>query len=155
MTLSLHKQVSQDNSSNISNLIDILIQRAETKPHQVAYTFLQDGETEEVNLTYQELDQRARAVAASLKVFCQPGDRALLLYPSGLDFIEAFFGCLYAGVVAVPAYPPKRNQKLSRLLSIANDSQAKIALTTTSILTDIDRRREKELDLLNQPSQGA
>ena len=146
MTLSLHKKVSQDNSRNISNLIDILIQRAETQPHQVAYTFLQDGETEEVNLTYQELDQRARALAAQLQSW--QGERALLLYPSGLEFITAFFGCLYAGVVAVPVYPPRRNQKLSRLLSIANDAQAKIALTTTSILADIEKRWEEEVELV-------
>ena len=58
------------------------------------------------------------------------GQRALLLYPAGLDFIAAFFGCLYAGVVAVPAYPPRRNRSLSRIEAIADDSEAKIALTT-------------------------
>ncbi|MHC5828625.1 MAG: AMP-binding protein, partial [Nostoc sp.] len=75
------------------------------------------------------------------------GERALLLYPSGLEFITAFFGCLYAGVVAVPVYPPRRNQKLSRLLSIINDAQAKLALTTTSILADIEQRWKEEAEL--------
>ncbi len=72
-----------------------------------------------------------------------------MLYPSGLEFITAFFGCLYTGVVAVPVYPPRRNQKLSRLLSVVNDAQAKIALTTRSILADIDRRWKGESELLN------
>ena len=93
-----------------------------------------------------ELDQQARAIAAGLQSW--QGERALLLYPSGLEFIKAFFGCLYAGVVAVPVYPPRRNQKLSRLLSIANDAQAKLALTTTSIFADIDRRWQEEPELL-------
>ena len=60
-----------------------------------------------------QLNQRAQAIAAYLQSFCEPGDRALLLYPSGLEFIAAFFACLYAGVVAVPVYPPRRHQKLS------------------------------------------
>ena len=71
----------------------------------------------------------------------------LLLYPSGLEFVTAFFGCLYAGVIAVPVYPPRRNHKLSRLLSIANDARAKLALTTTSILADINRRWDIEPEL--------
>ena len=62
------------------------------------------------------------------------GERALLLYPAGLDFIAAFFGCLYAGVVAVPAYPPRRNRSLSRIQAIADDAEAKVALTTVQVL---------------------
>ncbi|NET66088.1 MAG: amino acid adenylation domain-containing protein [Moorea sp. SIO1G6] len=114
-------------------------------PDQLAYIFLQNGETESGSLTYGELDRQATAIASHLQ--SMPGERALLLYPSGLEFISAFMGCLYAGVVAVPVYPPRRNQKLSRLLSIANDAQAKLALTTTSILADIDRRWEREPEL--------
>ncbi|NEQ18044.1 MAG: fatty acyl-AMP ligase [Moorea sp. SIO3E2] len=114
-------------------------------PNQLAYIFLQNGETPSGSLTYGELDRQATAIASHLQ--SMPGERALLLYPSGLEFISAFFGCLYAGVVAVPVYPPRRNQKLSRLLSIANDAQAKLALTTTSILADIDRRWEREPEL--------
>ncbi len=68
------------------------------------------------------------------------GERALLLYPPGIEFISVFFGCLYAGVIAVPAYPPRRNQKLSRLQSIATDAQAKIALTNSSVLMKIKDR---------------
>ena len=129
-----------------TSLLDILRDRAKYQPDKQAYIFLQNGETESGSLSYGELDRQARAIAAHLQSW--QGERALLLYPSGLEFITAFFGCLYAGVVAVPVYPPRRNQKLSRLLSIVNDAQAKLALTTISILADIDRRWEQEADLL-------
>ncbi len=128
-----------------SSIIDILLKRAENQPNQKAYIFLQDGETETGSLSYGELDQKARAIAAHIQTY--QGERALLLYPSGLEFITAFFGCLYAGVIAVPVYPPKRNQKLSRLLSIVNNSQAKIALTTTSIRDDIEKIWQQEPEL--------
>ncbi len=62
------------------------------------------------------------------------GERALLLYPAGLEFIAAFFGCLYAGVIAVPAYPPRRNRDMARIEAIADDAEAKIALTTIEVL---------------------
>ncbi|NEO35906.1 MAG: AMP-binding protein [Moorea sp. SIOASIH] len=120
------------------SLVDLLGERAQAQPNQLAYIFLLDGETESGSLTYGELDAKARAIAAHLQ--SMQGERALLLYPSGLEFISAFMGCLYAGVVAVPVYPPRRNQKLSRLLNIVNDAQACIALTTTSILADIEQR---------------
>ncbi|WP_189524989.1 AMP-binding protein [Nostoc sp. 'Peltigera membranacea cyanobiont' 232] len=126
-------------------LSDILLQRVQIHPDQKAYIFLQDGETESESLTYGELDRQARTIADHLQSW--QGERALLLYPEGLEFITAFFGCLYAGIVAVPVYPPRRNQKLSRLLSIVNDAQAKVALTTTSILTNIDERWEEEPEL--------
>ena len=128
-----------------SSLVAILWQRAQNQPDRSAYIFLQNGETESGRLTYGELDRQARAIASHLQQW--RGERALLLYPSGLEFITAFFGCLYAGVIAVPVYPPRRSQKLSRLLSIVNDAQGKLALTTTSILGDIEKRWSEEYEL--------
>ena len=96
-------------------------------------------------MTYGELHKQASSIASHLQSF--KGERALLLYTSGPEFITAFFGCLYAGVIAVPVYPPRRNQKLSRLLSIANDTQVKIALTTTPILADIEKRWVSDSEL--------
>ncbi|MGB3642115.1 MAG: fatty acyl-AMP ligase [Rivularia sp. (in: cyanobacteria)] len=123
-----------------SNLVDILCYRGQYQPEKTAYTFLQNGEIESASLTYQEVDRRSRTIAAQLQKLGLAGERALLLYPPGLEFIVAFFGCLYAGVIAVPAYPPRRNQKLSRLLAIATDSQAKVAMTTESLLVDLKTR---------------
>ena len=66
------------------------------------------------------------------------GQRALLLYPAGTEFIAAFFGCVYAGVVAVPVYPPRRNRSLDRIQAIADDAEAKVALTTDSVLSRVE-----------------
>ena len=130
-----------------STLVELLRYRAFHQPDQLAYTFLLDGETETVRLSYGELDQQARAIAAKLQSLGVTGSRALLLYPPGLEFIAAFFGCLYAGVVAVPAYPPRRNQNISRLQAIVSDAQAAVALTTTSELTNIERRFAQNREL--------
>src|SRR5437588_485028 len=120
-----------------STLVDLLRRRALRQPDQLAYTFLLDGETSELRLTYRELERRALAIAAALRLAGATGGRALLLYPPGLDFIEGFFGCLYAGVVAVPAYPPdpaKLQRTLPRLQAVIADAQATLVLTTSPIL---------------------
>lgn len=108
-----------------------------SQPEQLAYTFLADGEAEENRLNYAEMDREARAIGAWLQSFMSPGERALLIYPPGLEYIAAFFGCLYAGVVAVPAYPPRRNRNLLRLQAILTDAQASVALTLDSILSKL------------------
>ena len=81
--------------------------RAEERPQSLACAFLNDGGRESERLSYAELDREARRIAAWLQVSRAPGDRALLLFPAGLDFLKAFFGCLYAGVIAIPAPPPE------------------------------------------------
>jgi amino acid adenylation domain-containing protein/non-ribosomal peptide synthase protein (TIGR01720 family)/FkbM family methyltransferase len=122
-----------ETSPRIESLIDLLRFRALRQPEQCAYTFLLDEGTES-SLTYGELDRRARAIASSLQSTVKPGDRVLLLYPPGLEYITAFFGCLYASAIAVPAYPPRHNRNLLRLQAIVGDAQAKLALTTSAIL---------------------
>ncbi len=120
--------------SQLTTLVDILQHHANSQPQKRAYLFLEKGEREKGELSYQELWEKASIIASSLQN--HQGERALLLYPSGLEFITAFFGCLLAGVVAVPVYPPRRNQKLSRLLSIVEDAEATLALTTESLLSN-------------------
>jgi acyl-CoA synthetase (AMP-forming)/AMP-acid ligase II len=125
-------------SSAHSTLVDILRWRALHQPDQLAYTFLLDGETEEVNLTYAELDRRARAIAAWLQGLGAYGEGALLVYPSGLEFIAGFFGCLYAGVVAIPVYPPhspRLDKFLPKFRAIANNAQPVVALTSSALLS--------------------
>ncbi|MBD2256620.1 fatty acyl-AMP ligase [Pseudanabaena sp. FACHB-2040] len=131
----------------VLSFVELLSCRAHDQPNQTAYTFLQDGEAEAVDLTYRQLDEQARAIAATLQSLNATGSRALLIYPPGLEFIAAFFGCLYAGVVAVPAYPPRRNQSLSRLHAIAANAEPKLALTTATLLKDIEKRFTQELGL--------
>lgn len=124
-------------SPNGSTLVDLLGTRSLHQPEQPAFTFLQDGEIEAAQLTYRDLDQQSRAIAAQLQALGLHGERALLLYPPGLEYLAAFFGCLYAGVVAVPAYPPRNHRNAPRILAIASDAEAAIALTTTTILPKV------------------
>lgn len=122
---------------NPLTLTELLQNRCQSQPDRQLYTFLVDGETEEKYLTYQALVWQAQSIGATLQSLVKPGERALLLYPPGLDYIAAFFGCLYAGVVAVPVYPPDLNRldrTLPRLEAIVRDAQPAIALTTTPIL---------------------
>lgn len=122
----------------ISTLVELLRYRASHNPDTTAYIFLEDGETETARITYRELDQKARAIASHLQSLISTGERVLLLYPAGLEFIASFFGCLYAGVVAIPAYPPRANQNLLRIQAIVNDAQVSLALTT-SLLSNLQQ----------------
>ena len=138
---------STDKPEKLSTLVSLLNYRGQCQPDKQAYIFLQNGETESGSLTYGELDRQARAIAVQLQSLGATGQRAMLLYPPGLEFITAFFGCLYAGVVAVPAYPPRRNHKMSRLQALLGDCEAKVALTTTAELVKIQKRLSQEPEL--------
>ncbi|MHC5853048.1 amino acid adenylation domain-containing protein [Nostoc sp.] len=132
---------------NFSTVVEVLRLRSSTQPDRDAFTFLLDGETEQTTLTYQELDRRSRQIAAQLQALGLAGERALLLYPAGLDFLVAFFGCLYAGVVAVTAYPPRNERNTPRIKAISIDAQAAIALTTTEILPIVRSLMSQKTDL--------
>jgi acyl-CoA synthetase (AMP-forming)/AMP-acid ligase II len=127
-----NRQGKLKNEPKFSTLIDILQYRALNQSDQKAYTFLQNGEKEIDSLSYKELDEKARAIAVELQKQGGSSQRALLLYPPGLEFIAAFFGCLYAGVVAIPAPPPdpiRLKRTLPRLKAIIQDAQASLILT--------------------------
>ena len=100
------------------NLVEALLQRACEMPRKTALRFI--AENVEQPISFRELDERARAMAAWMLRHGQQGDRAVLLLPSGPDYVTAFFACLYSGIIAVPAYPPEsvRPQHLARLLSL-------------------------------------
>ena len=133
--------------SPITTLVDLLHSRADQHAENLAYRFLPEGEAGTTTITYSELDRQARAIGAWLESAGATGQRALLLYPPGLDYIASFFGCLYAGVTAVPAYPPRLNRPVPRIQSIVADSQASFALTTSAILSNIEQRFEHAPDL--------
>lgn len=127
--------------TDFSTLVEVLRWRALQQPEDRGYTYLLDGEGEGGHLTYAALDRQARSIGALLQSYGARGQRALLLYPTGLEFIAAFFGCLYAGVTAVPLPPPHPAQPqrtLPRLRAIANDAQPTIALTMSSILSKVE-----------------
>jgi len=124
----------------ISTLGDLLRWRSEEQPDLRAYTFLPDGEMEDGELTYGKLYQQARAIGARLQSVGAEGEFVLLLYPAGLEFIAAFFGCQLAGVVAIPAPLPKINRPSSRLQSIAGDVRVHAVLTTSALLPTIRKQ---------------
>ncbi len=126
------------------HLVGLLRHRAQAQPQRRAFTFLLDrpGDTEQ--LTYSQLDHQASLIAAQLQQRHIAGERVLLLYPPGLDYIAGFLGCLYAGAVAVPAYPPDPSQlarTLPRLRAIVADAQPVMVLTTTQIATAVNLLR--------------
>jgi amino acid adenylation domain-containing protein len=128
-----------ESTSEIQTLVALLRHRALRRPDHRAYTFLLDGEGEAVHLSYGELDRQARSIAARLQALGVQGERALLLYPPGLQYAAAFFGCLYAGVTAVPVYPPRPNRPDPRFLAILSDARARVVLTTSDILPNAER----------------
>ena len=109
----------------------LLARTARRQPERTAFDFLADGERPTGGLSYAQLDLKARAIGSRLHELGLAGQRALLLYPPGVEYVAAFFGCLYAGAVAVPAYPPtRRPRSLERILGIIADCGATTALTT-------------------------
>lgn len=127
----------QDDWPAASNLVEVFRHRATTEPDRPAYTFLGDEDQPAETITYGMLDRRARAIAAALERTAAPRSRALLMYGPGLDYIAALGGCLYAGMVAVPAYPPdplRAARTLPRLEAIIRDAGASLVLGTRSDL---------------------
>lgn len=135
------RQLSTAGAPGVLCTAGLLRMRAEQDPERVGYTFLADGESCELTLSYAELDRRASAIAAGVAAAgARPGDRAILLMPPGFDYIGAFFGCLYAGLVAVPAYPPnpvQLDRSLPRLLAIVRDAGPSVALTIAPFLAPL------------------
>ncbi|WP_165668166.1 non-ribosomal peptide synthase/polyketide synthase [Metapseudomonas otitidis] len=117
-----------------STLVQALQRRAAEQPERLALRFL-EGEGDGVVISYRELDRRARVIAGALQAEAAFGDRAVLLFDSGPDYVAAFFGCLYAGVIAVPAYPPEsaRRHHQLRLLSIIDDAEPALVLTSAAL----------------------
>ena len=115
-----------------SNLVDCLRYWSDVLPEKAAYC-LYDGEESEIVWTYKHLDRLARSIAVELSKLDIQGERVLLLYPPGLDFVAGLMGCLYAGAVAVPAYPPRRNRNMNRIQAISDDAAARAALTVHDV----------------------
>jgi acyl-CoA synthetase (AMP-forming)/AMP-acid ligase II len=116
-------------------LVDLLRERAESNDN--GFTFLPEGEGAAVHLSYAELDGRSRGVAAELAGSMAARSRAVLVYPPGLEFLSAFFGCLYAGVVAVPTHPPSgpaMDAWITSFERLVADADPDAILTTSEFL---------------------
>lgn len=124
---------------SVVDLVDMLHTRAQRQADSSLYRFLHTGDVSGAKdeWTYGGLDRRARAIAAWLQNEGRPRERVLLLYPPELEFIAGFFGCLYADVIAVPAFPPdpsRLGRTLKRLVATVSDCQARFVFTTSKVL---------------------
>src|SRR4051812_35090066 len=114
-------------------LADMLRERAAVDPDRRAYAFIDDDDVISSVLTFAELDRRSRAIAAFIQSRARQKDRVLLFHPPGLDYLAAFYGCFYAGVVAVPVFPhdqSRARRSAARLQAIMADAEASLALTS-------------------------
>jgi len=131
--MTMVKRAFETGNGHPQTMVELLSHQVERISDKFAYRFLAEGEEETDTLTYGGLFLRAQKIGALLQKKNLQGERALLLYQPGLDYITAFFGCLFAGVIAVPAYPPRNNRNLPRLQAIIEDAQASVALTSENL----------------------
>jgi acyl-CoA synthetase (AMP-forming)/AMP-acid ligase II len=126
---------------HVVTILDVLDRKAVECGARPAYKFLVSGEIngEIESISYGELRHRARALAMHLRGMCEPKDRILLLYPPGIEYIIGLLGTMYAGAIAVPAYPPHRKRSSRRVLTIARDAKPVLALTTSCTLDSVLR----------------
>ncbi len=128
-----------------TNLVETLRWRAQNQAQKLAYRFLADGEFEEIEWTYEQVDRRARAIGALLQSCTRAGDRALMLFPPGPDFITAYMGCLYAKVLAIPAYPPhpvRFERSLPIIERIVADAAPAAVLLPTAVLATVNTQHK-------------
>jgi acyl-CoA synthetase (AMP-forming)/AMP-acid ligase II len=116
-----------------TTLVEILQHRAQATPDAIAYGFL-DGKRAETRCSYGELHGRALAMAERIRAVAKEDERVLVCLLPGLDYITAFFGCLYAGAVAVPVYPPQYFKSFDRIRAVVADARPCAAITATDIL---------------------
>jgi len=138
----------------------ILQYRALHTPDETAYIFLKDGEDDEERITYAQLYQSALSIAGELLSAGQQGSLALMLFSPGLEFVKSLYGCFYAGVIAVPAYPPRKNRSLDRIKTLVVDSGAGIVLTTSDIyqsfersFSDLEELKQMKWVCIDQPNE--
>ncbi|CAB3728638.1 Linear gramicidin synthase subunit D [Paraburkholderia phenoliruptrix] len=131
-----------------TDLVSAMKRHVRARADQLAVRFLADGDTDAHELTYAALNAHARRLAAVLRRHGAPNDRVLLMLPSGLDYVVSFFACQYAGMIAVPAYPPEALQSghVERLRRMSDDCTARIAVVENASQASL-RKWSSELDL--------
>jgi len=114
-------------------MIDILRRRAVESGGDPAFKFLPDNSGPPIDLSYRDLDGKAMRIAAMLQSLGMQEKRCLLVFPTGPEFVCAFFGCLYAGVIAVPTHIPDHKRFLNRFASITSNAGAEVVLSTSRL----------------------
>src|ERR1700761_622479 len=131
--------MSDSAAISAETLLEVARHRARLHPEKLAFDYCRfspDGE-KHTQLTYRELDVKARAIAATLQREGVAGGRVLVLCPSGVDFVASFFGCIYAGAAAIPVHPPVRSRVVGRVASILRDVDASFVLATAASQSDL------------------
>lgn len=129
-----------NSTTSLLSLVDLLQNQAQTLPEHIVYTFLEKADGIEKNISFRFLDERAQIIGSELQRIGAQGERVLLLFSANEDFVTAFFGCLYAGAVAVPLYPLTSDKHFERTIAVARDANAKFALTTADKVKEISNR---------------
>lgn len=145
------RELYDEKDTYIYTLPEVLQMRAGQTPDKIAFIFLNDGDNDEVRITFRELDKAARSIADYLLRKVKKGERALMLFPPGMDFIKALFGCLYSGVIAVPAYPPRKNRSLERIRLMVVDSGASVVMSTSEIFAGSEKNFQDVDELRSLP----
>ncbi|MGW2839380.1 fatty acyl-AMP ligase [Streptomyces sp. NPDC001493] len=147
-TLAPSRRLAPDTTTGeLPSLPDVLRLRARTRPDDLAYVFLHNGEVPEQTLTYRQLDVSARSRAAKLDAAGLRGGAVVLLYPSGLEFVSTLLACMYAGVAGAPVQVPTRQRGLERLRRIADDAGTTTVLTTAAVKSDLEQRFDGAVEL--------
>ena len=149
MVYSFLKKYNDPLVQDCSTYIDVIKNRVKANPGHVVFRFLSDGINENESLTYQQLETRSKALGAAVQKLAVKGERVLLLFPPGLSYVASLFACFYSGMIAVPAYPPRRNRSLHRVHTIVEDSGATVSLISRQVFNDIERNFAED-ELLNK-----
>ncbi|MCP5207269.1 MAG: AMP-binding protein [Hahellaceae bacterium] len=118
---------------NLKSFLEPYLYRMEHQPDDLAYIFLEDGEQREVRITFRQLHDQAQNIAKAMRQHAELGDRVVLIYQPGIEFIFAFAACLFAGVIAVPVYPPQGPKDWPRFLKIVQDADVKLICTSSIV----------------------
>lgn len=135
----------------MQNIVNVLQNRAQKHPHQEAVLYLEDGEHKAAELTLAELDHHAKIIAAHLQAQQMTGNRVVLLYPTGVEFITSLIGCWYAGVIAVPIPCPKIDEFANHeafLNTITEDADIAAILGLSRYHSNIEAILKKKVPVL-------
>ena len=127
----------QTENSPYKHWLELLESRAEETPDNTAFGFIGNVLDDEVLMTYAELDRKSRSIAANLQQMAKAGDRVVLLFQPGADYICALMSCFYAGMIAVPVYAPRMNASYERVLQVTQSANASVLMSTRQVVLQL------------------
>ncbi len=142
--------LSSQNDKNAypaKDMVSLLLKNAEQFGDKPLYIFLEDGVNESLRISYRDVVKKAKAVGAELQKHGSKGDHILLLFPAGIEFVISLYACFLTGMVAIPAYPPRRKKIDPRFLSILQDANPSTILATQQIHQDLEQLELKNINL--------